>query len=1006
MAARSKSRFWRLCRLYFRRFRIAAWLAILVILGCLLYLNQIGLPGFLKRPLLEKLHARGLDLGFSRLRWRWYQGIVAENVRFGRADDPQSPRLTAVELQVRLKLKALARLQVQLDSVQMRRGRLLLPVPDPGRTARELSVSNIESELRFLPGDQWALDNFKAEFAGANIRLAGVITNASMVRDWKVFQASQPVSTTAGEWEARLRRFADTLERIHCSVPPTAHLEVEGDAREVQTFTVRMAISAPAADTPWGSLSQGRFTGRIFPADTNGLSRGEILLEASDAQTPWGAVTNLNLSVQLSSAAGLTNLVDGDLHLTADQVQTLWAGGTNTVITAHWVHSMTNPVPLSGHGQFECEFAQTPYGTARKAHVAGDLARSVAIELPAGTALAWDWWTNLQPYSLAWECRLLDLHSPDIDLEELVAGGTWTAPELGLTNLTGKLHGAALEIQGSLDVSTRQVKATLSSAIDPHRISLLLPPDARQWLERFTWDAPPRLQAEAAFLMPPWTNHHPDWPASIQPSLQLQGEAVLERGGAFRSVTFTAAYARFIYTNLCWNLPELMLSRAEGGVWTSLFANQRTRQYQLQLRSTLDPQLLQPLLGPSERTALDLVAFTQPPVLTAEIWGSDDPAQMGFRGQLAVTNFSFRGEAASGLQAEFQYTNQVLEVFSPRIQFGEREARADGLAADFNAGLIYLTNGFSTAEPMVIARAIGPQIARAIAPYQFGRPPTAHVQGAIPMRGEEGADLYFDLEGGPFHWWKFNLSQLAGRVHWSGEKLSLNVSRASFYQGASAGSAIFNFKTNGNAEFQASFATTNTLLQSLMADLSPRTNNLEGWLSGNLVITHGDTENWQSVLGYGELQLRDGLVWDIPLFGIFTPVLNGVAPNLGNSRATGASCSYYITNGIVFSDDLEIRSAAMRLQYRGTIDLEGRLNARVDAELLRNVWFVGPLVSTVLWPVTKMFEYKVGGTVDDPRTEPVYILPKIVLMPLHPLRTLKGLFPEEPGAPPSAPPVK
>jgi hypothetical protein len=73
---------------YFRRLRIGVWVLILTLLGGVLYLNQIGLPDFAKQPLLENLRARGLDLQFSRLRLRWHYGIVAENVRFGRADEP------------------------------------------------------------------------------------------------------------------------------------------------------------------------------------------------------------------------------------------------------------------------------------------------------------------------------------------------------------------------------------------------------------------------------------------------------------------------------------------------------------------------------------------------------------------------------------------------------------------------------------------------------------------------------------------------------------------------------------------------------------------------------------------------------------------------------------------------------------------------------------------------------------------------------------------------------
>src|SRR6478609_8674683 len=92
-----RRRFWRTCRLCFRYTRIAVWLLILLTLGCLIYVNQIGLPGFVKKPLLEKLRERGVDLQFSRLRLRWDRGIVAEDVQFGRADEPLSPRLTMAE---------------------------------------------------------------------------------------------------------------------------------------------------------------------------------------------------------------------------------------------------------------------------------------------------------------------------------------------------------------------------------------------------------------------------------------------------------------------------------------------------------------------------------------------------------------------------------------------------------------------------------------------------------------------------------------------------------------------------------------------------------------------------------------------------------------------------------------------------------------------------------------------------------------------------------------------
>src|SRR5882762_7642161 len=108
MGPRRKHRWWRLCLIYFRRFRITVWTCILLLLAMLIYLNQVGLPGFVKKPLLEKLRARRIDLQFSRLRLRWYQGLVAENVRFGQATGALHPEVTASEVQVHLDYRALA----------------------------------------------------------------------------------------------------------------------------------------------------------------------------------------------------------------------------------------------------------------------------------------------------------------------------------------------------------------------------------------------------------------------------------------------------------------------------------------------------------------------------------------------------------------------------------------------------------------------------------------------------------------------------------------------------------------------------------------------------------------------------------------------------------------------------------------------------------------------------------------------------------------------------------
>ena len=196
------------------------------------------------------------------------------------------------------------------------------------------------------------------------------------------------------------------------------------------------------------------------------------------------------------------------------------------------------------------------------------------------------------------------------------------------------------------------------------------------------------------------------------------------------------------------------------------------------------------------------------------------------------------------------------------------------------------------------------------------------------------------------------------------------------------------------ADYQFTAAVTNINLHALAADISSPTNHLEGALSGRVVVTRADTRDWRAMDGFGHARLRDGLIWDIPLFGILSPVLNTVSPGLGNSRATDAAAIVCHHQRRDLLDPLEINTGMTRLQYSGTVDLRGNVNAHVTAQLLHNVWGVGPLISTLFTPVTKLFEYKVTGTLKNPKKEPVVLfVPKILEMPLHPIRTLEGLIP-------------
>jgi len=147
----------------------------------------------------------------------------------------------------------------------------------------------------------------------------------------------------------------------------------------------------------------------------------------------------------------------------------------------------------------------------------------------------------------------------------------------------------------------------------------------------------------------------------------------------------------------------------------------------------------------------------------------------------------------------------------------------------------------------------------------------------------------------------------------------------------------------------------------------------------------------------GTLSLKDGELWQMPVFSVFSTLLNAVSPGFGNVHFKSAAASYGITNGVISSRDLQFNSTLVRMNYRGSVDFHENMDGIVQASVLRNAGVLGSVFSAVLWPFTKALEYKVTGTLDKPITEPLHVGTKLLLLPLAPLEAVTGIFTGFPG---------
>jgi hypothetical protein len=930
---------------------MAVWLAILTLVCLLVYLDLVGLPEFAKRPLLQQLRDRGLNLEFSRLRLDLYHGLVADNVRFNRPKFDAEPLFTAKEVTLHPDLRALAGLKLQVDSLALRHARIEWPTNRNSGTLSTLDVEDIEARLRLLPGDEWSLDQFEAKFAHAKFSVSGNIRNASALAHWKLFEKKGPAEP--GLWQRRLQRIADVVAQLSFSPSPELHLIFSGDAHKPESFNARLSFEARDARTPWGGAGKLSVLTVLNPGDTNEPATVKVQLDANAVRTAPGSADRIQVRALLSP------------------------GSTNQ--------------PLSAEVQAEAFAVSTEWGGARKISFTTTIASNTAA--PEADP-AYGYWVRALPWNAGWKCDVTALTSKQVSADAVSCGGLWIAPKLAITNLSVAIGRSSLMASARLDASSRALSFDADSNIDPRALESLLTLRTRVWLSSFAWLSAPHFRAGGSLILPSWTNREPDWRGEVRPTLQLAGQFA-GTNVAYRGVQAHWAKSHFSYTNLVWRLPDLQVRRPEGTLFLSHQENDETKDYHWHIRGPVDPRALQPLLDTNQLRVYEIVSITNAVYLDGDVWGRlYEYERIGCRMNVAVTNFAVRGHEIDSVQTEVCYTNRVLELLHPNLERGAQLIYADGIAVNFDEQRIYFTNGFSMADPQMVTDAIGPKVHQAIEPYHFLQPPVAHVNGYVPMHENGGADLQVSVEGGPFEWWKFKVPEIAGEVRWKGKTLLLTNVQVDFYEGSGDGSAFFNFDTPGKgADFNFTVNVSNANLHALMLDLGSHSNRLEGSLTGTLIVTDARTTNWHSWNGYGNAGLTNGFLWDMPLFGVFSPILDGLIPGLGNSRATEATAWFTITNGVVFSDSLNIRSTMMRLQYEGTVDFDGRVNARVEAELLRDTWFIGRLISLAFKPVTKLLEYRVTGTLSKPKPEPLYFLPRLLMLPLHPIKTLEELLP-------------
>jgi hypothetical protein len=1015
-------------RRMFRWCRIGALLVILGLVTLILWSNYVGVPEFVAAPLRAELRRNNVSLEFGRLRLSGFQRLIAEGLSITPVAETNESRIEISRAQLVFRHGNSLREPLAISGLRLNGGRVNLRISEPGAAARFFSITNLHANVEFQRKDTLHIVDLSGEILGAKAEISGNLQNFSQFR-----LAETPASKAGAQWRRQLAEVMDIAEQLTFPTTPELTFTFNADAADLSRTRAAVSLRADEGVSRWGGFRRLRLNSAFAPLTNEPAIRGTFTFDLSDLGSDALNLATLRLNAETKWSSDMQQLITNHVSVAASTVRTKWLsvpdlqaelassarkeGIVSQIsvdssefnlaesrvqqpqLNATLQHPLPFPAParflssvlsslptaatnrqpqeITGRWSFQSGHASLPRTEAESVIASGEISTKI-VDSPLDPSLSF--WEFLHPFDLPWQMQITNLTAGDAQIGNLAARGNWTFPRLDLTELKADLYQGKLNADASIDVTSRRLTASGEALFDYHQAAVLLDPPVQKWLDQFAWEHPPLVKTQFGLQLPPWTNSWENVGQTVLAGLTMNGN--FQGRGSFRSVPLGLAESHFTFTNFVWSLPDLRITRPEGKASIAYVGNVTNQEISASIQSEIDPAILSSAFDKELQPAFTMLRFSTPPLVRAEIRGDLDDFKTVFaRGTVMATNFFAKEQAMTDLRTAFFYSNQVIELTELVAHRGKEEVRAPYSRIDIPQEVMFVTNVISTIDPYIAMSLVGDDAYDAIDPYRFANTPTVTVNGFVPLQHVNKANLHFGVSGTDFTFWRFHLPALSGDVYWKAHELNFSNVHAAFYQGSAEWSAYFVIDdATDSARFSFHATAANASLQPLVRDLFASTNRLEGTFSGELTITSANTASIQTWNGFGRASLKDGYLWSVPVFGIFSPTLDGIAPGLGSAPINSGSGTFTITNSVIYTRDLQVRSPAFRLDYKGNVDLDGDLDARVDAELLRDTWVVGKLFSTALWPVSKIFEAKVTGTLNEPKSKFRYV-PKFVFAP-------------------------
>ena len=449
---------------------------------------------------------------------------------------------------------------------------------------------------------------------------------------------------------------------------------------------------------------------------------------------------------------------------------------------------------------------------------------------------------------------------------------------------------------------------------------------------------------------------------SERPHWKIIGHAS-DASFAYRNVPFGDFAVDFSWDGERTLLRDLRVRQQSGELEANLL--DAPNDFRLNVHSAIDPAAIKPLLSGGAREILDDWHWAQPPAVDLIIRGPNhDPATWQGKGTVAFGRARFRGVWMNSATAKVQFGDGSVTYNDLRIT--RKEGVGTGsFTYDFKNHEVRISNIKSSLFPAEMIVWIDPDLLKTVTPYRFRHAPTIHADGLYQFGGGKKTRLVLGVEASGGMDYDFlgkvlPFDAVSAKLLFTNDHLQIAGLKARLFSGEVTGKTEISL-AHSDPHYDAEVSV-GALDFPRLTDLYSHYKTAEGQLNGHYRFKGLGTDT-RRMQGSGAIEVTNGNVFALPVFGPLSEILNAVVPGSGYSIAHSATATFTVRDGMIDTDDFEAAGKLFSMLGHGKINF-------VDDKLDFNVRMDAHGAGVLLTPVYKLFEYVGEGSLKKPEWRP------------------------------------